>query len=495
MRTRIGLALVLAALVALALPGFASAKGPASRIVIVGPGLDGELELVDDSVLLGALSMAALEDFMRPAEPPAHPTPGFELTRYFETNTGQYMPFDQVVYHPAPDGEPGLVHYLGIVNGSSEYDGRWFHIQPSGERMLRDVLSAHGANFEVLAFTVRPYLALLSAGGALRVIDPATLDAAAAWQIGASQPSLVRATAAPRGDALFLDALDEAGAFSTLRLDLADARACPVKMPGEVVTAAPDGENLIVASWQARPGEAPSGQIEVRPADTLDLGQAIPVSTATAAVQHFPSPEGRYVATLRHDAGETWLGLFDTYLREYVTDRKVGAMPDGAMYRAAWDATRGAIYVIDGQHVYRFSLSDLAFNPWRGFELKDEADRPLGKPGVALEVAGARDGFVYLYRPGEAGGILRVSAVLGRLDERLWTELAPMYALLHGHTLYALAADPDTGESTLWALDLETGAAEQRAQAWKGEERFSLVWLDPAALPGSEQAIVTASCD
>jgi len=490
MRTRIGLALMLAALVALALPGLAAAKGPASRVIIVGPGLDGALEIVDDAVLLGALSMGMLEDFMRPAEPPAYPAPGFELTRYLETNTGQ-MPFDQVVYHPAPDGEPGLVHYLGIVNGSSEYDGRWFHTQPRGERMLREVLSAHGANFEVIAFTVKPYLALLGASGALRVIDPATLDTAAAWQISASKPAFVRATAAPRGDALFLEALDKAGASGTLRLDLADGRACPVKMPGEVVVAAPDGENLIVASWQARPGEAPSGQIEVRQADTLDLGRAIPVSTA--AVQHFPSPDGRYVATLRHDAGETWLGLFDTYLREYVTDRKVGAMPDGAMYRAAWDATRGAIYVIDGQHVYRFSLSDLAFNPGRGFELTDEADRPLGKPGVALEVAGARDGFVYLYRPGEAGGILRVSAVLGRLDERLWTELAPTHALLYGHMLYALAANPDTGESALWALDLESGTAEH-ALAWKGEERFNLVWLDPAALP-VEDGIIPAGCN
>ena len=132
MRTRIGLVLMLALLIALALPGLTSAKGPASRIVIVGPGLDGELVLEGDMAVLIPISFAMLEDFMQPVDPPARPAPGFELTRFFETNPGQYVPFDRVAYHPAPDGEPGLVHYLGIVNGSSEYDGRWFRTTPKG---------------------------------------------------------------------------------------------------------------------------------------------------------------------------------------------------------------------------------------------------------------------------------------------------------------------------------------------------------------------------
>lgn len=493
MRTRIGLTLLLAALLALALPGFASAKGPASRITIVGPGLDGALEIVDDAVLLGALSMAALEDFMRPAEPPAYPTLGFELTRFFETNTGEYVPFDQVVYHPAPDGEPGLVHYLGIVNGSSEYDGRWFHIQPRGERMLREVLSAHGADFEVVAFTVEPYLALLGKSGTLRVIDPATLDTAAAWQISLSEPSLVRATAAPRGDALFLDALGEAGAFGTLRLDLADARACPVKMPGEVVTAAPDGENLIVASGQANPGEAPSGQIEVRHADTLDLGKAIPVSAASAAVQHFPSPDGRYVATLRQDEGTMFVGVFDTYRQVQIIERRLGKVPDGAVHRAAWDSVSGSIYVINGQRAFRLDSDQFGFSQYGGFELVDEDKQPLGGPGTVFEIAGARNGTLYLYRPGETSGILQVGFVLGRLQDRLWTDLAPAQATLHGETIYALAHD-ETGEASLWALDLASGEREHIALG-PGAWRVSLVRLDPAALPSEGGAVIPAGCE
>lgn len=494
MRTRIGLALMLVALVALALPGLAGAKGPAGRIVIVGPGLDGAVELVNDAPLLGSLSMGMLENFLRPVDPPAYPRPGFELTRYFETNTGQYVPFDTVVYHPAPDGEPGLIYYDGMVNGSSEYDGRWFAVNPKNEAVLREVLAAHNANLDIVTLTVEPYLALYGAGSVVRLLDTETLAPGGAWQIDAPGHAIARATAGPRGDALFLEALDGTGTPGTFRLDLTEGRACPVKMPGEVLTAVPDGENLIVASWQTQPGKAPAGQIEVRRADSLALGKAIPVSTANAAVQHFPSPDGRYVATLRQDGDMMFAGVFDTYRQAQIVERRIGKVPDGAVWRVAWDSVTGSIYVLNGQRVFRLDGDNFDFTQYGGFELVDENKQPLGAPGRVFEIAGARNGTLYLYRPGEAGGILQVGFVLGRLQDRLWTDLTVTQATLHGETIYALAQD-ETGEASLWALDLESGAEEQQAPAWKGEERLSLVWLDPAALPGGKQAILTARCD
>lgn len=494
MRTRIGLVLMLVLLIALALPGLTSAKGPASRIVIVGPGLDGELVLEGDMAVLIPISFAMLEDFMQPVDPPARPGPSFELTRFFETDVGQYVPFDRVAYHPAPDGEPGLVHYLGIVNGSSEYDGRWFRTTPKGEATLREVLAANGANLDLIAAPVEPYLALSGESGALHLFDPATLESAAAWQISASTPALVRATAAPRGEALFLDALDDSGTLGTLRLDLADARACPLKLPGEVVSSVPDGENLIVASWSVTPGdEAPSTQIEIRRADTLDLGKAIPTSIENAAVQHFASPDGRQIVTLRHEDGMTWISVFDTFRQQTVVERRMGKMREGAAHRVAWDSVSGAIYVTDGQWVYQLGGDDYEFTQFGGFEMVDEDKQPLATPGTVFEIAGARDGTLYLYRPGEAGGILQVRYVLGRLQDRLWTDLAPVQAVLHGETIYAVTHDAASGEAALWALDLATGERESVALE-PGDWRLNLVWLDPAAVPSAGE-VIPAGCE
>ncbi|MEL7675038.1 MAG: hypothetical protein AAGU78_14975, partial [Chloroflexota bacterium] len=376
MRTRIGLVVLLSLLIALALPGLASAKGPAQRITIIGPGLEGELEIVNDAALLNALSMTMLEDFMQPIDPPARPAPGFEITRFYEANTGGYVPFDVVVYHPAPEGEPGAIYYDGIVNGSSEYDGRWFRTNPKGEAALREALAAHGANLDAVATVTTPYLALSGQGSRFRLIDLATLEPAVAWQIGASEVTLVRVTAAPRGDALWVEALEGRGARGTLRLDLASGRACLLKMPGEVVTAVPDGESLIVASWHVKPGDrAPSTQIEVRSADSLDLKTAIETSQANAAVQHFASPDGRYVATLRHEAGETWVSIFDTFRQRQIVERRMGETTEGAAYRVAWDSTSGTIYVIDGQRVYRLDGDQFEFNPYGGFEMVDEDEQ------------------------------------------------------------------------------------------------------------------------
>ena len=56
----------------------------------------------------------------------------------------QYFPFDQVVYFPDPEGGRGSIFYGGIVNGSSEYDGKWFRASQEGEAALRAALaSAH----------------------------------------------------------------------------------------------------------------------------------------------------------------------------------------------------------------------------------------------------------------------------------------------------------------------------------------------------------------
>jgi hypothetical protein len=121
----------------------ALAKGPPQKITISGDGLAGEIVIVDNEATLNALGMMALEDYdtLTPDAPDGIGGEGYLLTRFFEDSPDHYIPFDQVRYFAIPDGGRGYLQYVGIVGGSSEYDGKWFRPTPEGETTLRAVLA------------------------------------------------------------------------------------------------------------------------------------------------------------------------------------------------------------------------------------------------------------------------------------------------------------------------------------------------------------------
>lgn len=141
-------AFVLLGLLALLVPaaGLSLAKGPADKVTIDGPGLTSEIE-VTETVLLSALSIGQLEDFGRPSATPRDPGPGYELTRYFKDRAG-FQAFDRVRYYPNAAGGGGYIFYEGIVNGWSEYDGRWFRASVAGDQVMRRLLAENGVRLD-----------------------------------------------------------------------------------------------------------------------------------------------------------------------------------------------------------------------------------------------------------------------------------------------------------------------------------------------------------
>lgn len=153
-------------IVALLLPaGAALAKGPSDMIAVVGPGLDGKVQ-VKDTDLVVALSIGQLEDLSTPVDAPANPGPAYEITRYFEYE-GNYVAFDRVRYHPGTGDSPGYVYYVGIDNGWSGLDGKWFRATPDGEQAMRSVLSANGVQATQWSQSAWGTLALVASGVAL----------------------------------------------------------------------------------------------------------------------------------------------------------------------------------------------------------------------------------------------------------------------------------------------------------------------------------------
>lgn len=119
------------------------AKGVFSKVTIEAPVLVEPIE-VTDTQQLEALGMMELMDVFSDVEVnPADLGTGYALTRYGFMGT-EYVPFDQVIYYPGESGQSAHIFYVGIVNGSSEYDGRWFEANAAGDAMMQQILAEHG---------------------------------------------------------------------------------------------------------------------------------------------------------------------------------------------------------------------------------------------------------------------------------------------------------------------------------------------------------------
>src|SRR5215211_2373565 len=96
-----------------------SAKGGFAFITITGTDLDKTIRAADAELTHDFFAFA---DFYRnKSNAPADPGVGYEITRYYIDNNRE-VAFDKLHYYP----DTGLVFYDGIVNGASEYDGKWY---------------------------------------------------------------------------------------------------------------------------------------------------------------------------------------------------------------------------------------------------------------------------------------------------------------------------------------------------------------------------------
>ena len=116
----------------------AQAKGSFDKIVIFA-GVSGSFE-VDEPSLLGFFSFS---DFSEPLSWPAAPGEGWLIARYAnDQETGEPVPVDHIWIYP-PSGNRGpFVYYQGLVNGSSEYDGKLFEGNPGALHQLQSIVEA-----------------------------------------------------------------------------------------------------------------------------------------------------------------------------------------------------------------------------------------------------------------------------------------------------------------------------------------------------------------
>jgi len=115
---------------------FIYAKGPMDKISLTTPA--GQTIELTNRTLIEPISMAALEKFPNNITQPDVTGKGYELARAFKDGN-RYVIFDRVRYFPA--GGRGYVYYVGIENGWSEYDGKWFEASVEGMAAMNQIIS------------------------------------------------------------------------------------------------------------------------------------------------------------------------------------------------------------------------------------------------------------------------------------------------------------------------------------------------------------------
>lgn len=129
----------------------ALAKGTPDLVTVIGPGLDGEINVTDRD-LRSALSLGGFWDLTTEsiAAPDLDEDTSYLVTSRNKRGAG-YQSWDHMRYYPHPAGERGYVLYVGLANGWSEYDGNWFRISRRGENAIRTVLAEHGIRLPGMA--------------------------------------------------------------------------------------------------------------------------------------------------------------------------------------------------------------------------------------------------------------------------------------------------------------------------------------------------------
>ena len=128
-------ALILALIILV--PTAAFAKGEFDYITVKGPGIVGEIDVTNPALTQDFFAFADFSQGEVPA--PVDPGQGYQIVRVyveFTDSKPKDLPFDQLHYYPYT----GYVYYDGVVEGSSEYDGKWYAANPAAEAPIRSVL-------------------------------------------------------------------------------------------------------------------------------------------------------------------------------------------------------------------------------------------------------------------------------------------------------------------------------------------------------------------
>lgn len=138
-------------------------------LTISGPGIRGEVALTDRE-LMTTLEASGFFDQAAFVKPPENLNmdAGYSVTAHLNLD-GQLLPYVQMTYFAADQGQPGYVHYTARFTGESlQPVDQWQRLTPNADNTFRGLLSAND-------ITLQPALVTAPAAPA---VEPIVIPAA-----------------------------------------------------------------------------------------------------------------------------------------------------------------------------------------------------------------------------------------------------------------------------------------------------------------------------
>lgn len=124
-------------------------------LTISGPGIRNELAM-NDQKLMVTLEKAGFFDQTALVQPPMNLNleAGYNITAYLNLD-GQVLPYVQMVYYAADQGQPGYVHYTGRFGGESiQTVDEWQILTPNADNTFRGLMTANNITLQPALVTV-----------------------------------------------------------------------------------------------------------------------------------------------------------------------------------------------------------------------------------------------------------------------------------------------------------------------------------------------------
>jgi len=372
---------------------------------------------------------------------------------------------------------------------------------------------------------VQPYIILAQDSGVIHFVDPTTLANIGALRVSNERSYLWNISATPNGQVLFVEAYP-GGQAHQFALDLSTRAMCLLTQQGRVLMASPDGRSLIVQRMESMVNDGSGFRfldhsgLEIWDAQMFEPQESIAL-LGNYPDQFFPSPDARWLYGLLYTSGppygnaERVLHVFDTNARRFIAQLQWGkSSPRGTYPRAAWDTVAPRFYFTDGERLVVIDASSQTILREMPLVLRGPRGPEPTVDGTWLEIAGARDGRVYLYHPfggywiydyeaearGEiSGGLFVVDTNTGEQIAHWQPSIAFSHVIAGGDRLYGIQAkrdldvesDPDID---LFMLDAVDGILLASRTLEYDRWTLAYVQLDPNVVPVEREPMVAQSC-
>jgi len=131
----------------LAIPSMVVFAKELGMLTISGPGIKDEITL-DHPGGMRKLEETGFFDQARSVKPPENLGEGYQITAYLNLD-GKLVPYVQMEYYAAEEGQPGYVHYTGRLNGESlQTVDQWGQLPPDAEAAFRGLTDSYNITLQ-----------------------------------------------------------------------------------------------------------------------------------------------------------------------------------------------------------------------------------------------------------------------------------------------------------------------------------------------------------